>query len=929
MNDHCRSDQMWKSAVVACLVATLSHADADFSLVPFQLQVNYQREPALGVGPLLRFSWALKATSQPDTQARNSLETDQTSYQIVINDANTKRQMFDTGLVSNPESINIEIDAVKAELKPGSAYMWTVSCNQGEPSKPAMFVTNLWEGFHPNSKWIWAKDVNHSQYYAYLRHVLTAADGKTITRALMFATSWVEPTMLSAYKAYIDGEIVALGPGRGEANVLLHNNTFLHAPYTTTDITPFLKPRSVIAVQGMAPLFSTPCNLHACKDTNTAGGGVLIQLMLTFSDGSTTTIATGDSDWTALAVDDYYNPTTPNVSVPGLNGETAYAKALEQIDARKEVIGWMTQPTVTPMWPAAVASPYQAKENLVAKMARPLQVYKPPSPTITRNQSDVTAFFVDFGRELQGGVILDVGDGVAGTMVNIISGELLLLNGSTDSSTGSRIDPSNTWGYDFNWTLRDGEQQIVQHNYMLFRYLSVRFVQGEVPTTFSVSAWGVKYEYIDTDSSFISDNATLNAVHELARWTLDGGVVDTYTDSNTRERRPYECDGMIAASGRALIQNDAMWGRHSHSWVLEVPTWPVEWMQMASLLAWHDYQATASVDVFATYEQRLYERTNVGAVDNTSLVNTAHGRHLVGWDPPPTKEMFVNNDHTSVCNGWTIHGLEALSTMAAVGGNQRNATIYNATATLIRRAMLASMWDSSQKRFCDGPCNDSVVNNHGGVTTNYFTTYFGLVPEESKGAVWQQIADAGLTGIGDYGAFVFVNALAMHPVDDGTAMLTALTKCDAFSWCNEMKTYNATMTTESLGVPHATMSHPWGTAPLPAIVHGIMGIQQTSPAWATFTVKPLIGSLSFANITVPTIRGPIVVAATQHNLTVSFPCNTRAKLCLYNGDFTQASDERKTLLLDGNAIVTRIHNQFVCTTTAIGCGVKPRFLMFA
>ena len=97
----------------------------------------------------------------------------------------------------------------------------------------------------------------------------------------------------------------------------------------------------------------------------------------------------------------------------------------------------------------------------------------------------------------------------------------------------------------------------------------------------------------------------LNQVHELARWTLDGGVVDTYTDSNTRERRPYECDGMIAASNRLLLQADAMWARHSHTWVYETPTWPVEWMQMAALLAAADYQATGSTDLFAAYHEQL------------------------------------------------------------------------------------------------------------------------------------------------------------------------------------------------------------------------------------------------------------------------------------------------------------------------------------
>ena len=89
---------------------------------------------------------------------------------------------------------------------------------------------------------------------------------------------------------------------------------------------------------------------------------------------------------------------------------------------------------------------------------------------------------------------------------------------------------------------------------------------GPIPANFSFTAWGVKYEYRDLDSAFVSDNITLNAVYELSRWTLDGGVIDTYTDSNTRERRPYECDGLIASANRQLLQSDAMWARHSHRW---------------------------------------------------------------------------------------------------------------------------------------------------------------------------------------------------------------------------------------------------------------------------------------------------------------------------------------------------------------------------
>ena len=61
------------------------------------------------------------------------------------------------------------------------------------------------------------------------------------------------------------------------------------------------------------------------------------------------------------------------------------------------------------------------------------------------------------------------------------------------------------------------------------------------------------------------------------------------------------------------------------------------------------------------------------------------------------------------------------------------------------------------------------------------------------GAAWETVAGWGLEGIGDYGAFwwqmgvsgagYFGPAGGYPARDDGTAMLTALTKCDADSWC--------------------------------------------------------------------------------------------------------------------------------------------------
>ena len=122
------------------------------------------------------------------------------------------------------------------------------------------------------------------------------------------------------------------------------------------------------------------------------------------------------------------------------------------------------------------------------------------------------------------------------------------------------------------------------------RFVSLVF-SSVAPAHFNLTGWKTHYPYDPADSSFSSSDATLDAVFELCRYTLEAASLDTYTDSNTRERRPYEADGIIAATGRLMVQRDFLWGRHSHAWVIHDPTWPVEWKQITPFLGWQDYMA--------------------------------------------------------------------------------------------------------------------------------------------------------------------------------------------------------------------------------------------------------------------------------------------------------------------------------------------------
>lgn len=84
---------------LACL---LSAAGA----LPDHLQVNYQRAPALGVGPALRFSWAVPAVTTSKSQSTEV----QASYHIVITALDTDTVVWDSGVVKSAASINVELD---------------------------------------------------------------------------------------------------------------------------------------------------------------------------------------------------------------------------------------------------------------------------------------------------------------------------------------------------------------------------------------------------------------------------------------------------------------------------------------------------------------------------------------------------------------------------------------------------------------------------------------------------------------------------------------------------------------------------------------------------------------------------------------------------------------------------------------------------
>jgi hypothetical protein len=560
---------------------------------PSGLLVDYMHAPAVGVRSSPGFSWIVP----PCSTVTNS---SQTAYRIAVVD-NGGATVWDSGKTSGSDSTWVAYAG--AALPPASRFSWTVTtwatdACESSASPPSSFVTAPTSGFDASAQFIATAT---PCTFGYFRTEVAVPAGVVSAIAFVAAVN-SNDRLLSAYKFYVDDQLVSIGPGRGEAPVFGGAGEFHNLPITTLDVTERFASAGTVAL--------------ALQGMDADGPRVILELQLRTASGLTRVVTS--SAWKALNADAHRRP---------MHGSgSAGVGFIENLDARADPVGWRRAGFVPDAaWTSAVAAAPSAAQlqNLYPRMELPIAVDE-RLEAASVIPTGASSFLADFGKEFQGGLRLYVPNGTAGTNVSIACGEAL---------SGTKVE--STWGWEFTWILRDGEQVLEQHKYMECRFVSLAFsVPAAAPApNFTLSAWRANYPWYEEESMFTSDNATLNAVYDLCRYTLYSASLDTYTDSNTRERTPYEADGMIAMSGRLLVQRDTLYMRHSHAYVLQNPTWPVEWKQLDPFLGWQDFIATGQPDLALAFENVMHERTQISFLNaSLGVLNTAAmGRHIVDW----------------------------------------------------------------------------------------------------------------------------------------------------------------------------------------------------------------------------------------------------------------------------------------------------------
>ncbi|MFJ8113378.1 family 78 glycoside hydrolase catalytic domain [Streptomyces sp. NPDC096132] len=697
--------------------------------------------------------------------------------------------------------------------------------------------------------------------WALLRHEYDLA-GKDIAAAVLYVAA-TSPTPARQYvaKVWSNGSLVGHASVRSGSGVA----------YQAFDITDTLRP-------GRANALAALCY-------TTSQQKFLAQLEVTYADGSRATIGSG-SDWKARRQ-------AGLLPAKGSAGSSYYVVPQEYWDLRQEPVGWTEPGFDDGDWstPAARA----AIDGLVPAPIEPVRLHDIAPAKVTKVADG--RWLVDLGREIVGGLALEVG-GSAGDTVEVRLGEEL----NTDGTVKYQLRATNT--YREVWTLRDGAQRFEHWGYRGFRWAELRTSLDLSEATVTGRAW--KLDWDDTQTSFSSSNPDLDRVWELCRYSIEATRGDLYTDTPTRERGPYEGDALINQLSEYGVQRSYALARWSNDYLVRQGTWPTEYRLMCAISAWEDYLATGDDRQLAKDYDLLLAKNLTSYLGSDGLVRKSPGNtsqdlgDLVDW-PAASRDSYVFTSVNTVVNAFQYAAFDALAKCATALGKTDDATSLRDRADTLSAAMRDTLLDSSAGRFRDG-----ADTTHSAQHATAFPVALG-VADALDDAVLARLGDtlaAGGMKVSVYGAQFLLDALFRLGRSD--AALGLLTSTATNSWLHMLDGLKATIVTEAWDPSlksNMTLSHAWASAPANAVARHVLGVRVAEAGAATFRIRPRTGDLTEVDGMVPSLRGPVSVSvrrsAGAHSLEVTLPPNTRAVLELEIGDADPAA-YRVTAATPGN-----------------------------
>lgn len=441
------------------------------------------------------------------------------------------------------------------------------------------------------------------------------------------------------------------------------------------------------------------------------------------------------------------------------------------------------------------------------------------------------------------------------------------------------------------------------------------------PVVLSLARETVVYPFDVSASYFDCDDDRLNRVWDLCRYSIPATSFAGYYVDGDRERIPYEGDALLNQLSHYCVDREFSLARATLEYLVFNPTWPTEWNLQIPQIAWFDYLYSGDARLVRRYYEDIKAKTLVALAEENGLISVKKGKttpefyrsihfrgsssnfgDIVDW---PHKGLagnenaesgetdgFVFNDFNVVVNAYHRFALRSAKRFAEILGEEADAAFFAAQIEKHQKSFHETFFDAERGVYRDGEATD-----HASLHGNMFPLAFGLVPPENVASVAAFVRSRGMR-CSVYGAQFLLEAV--YEGGDGDYGFERMTADDLRGWLNMLRV-GSTISLEAWDdryKPNQDWNHAWGAAPANVIPRKLVGVEPTSPGFATLRVKPQIASLRRVDAIVPTIRGPVEVRIARptdavYSLAVSIPGNAKAEV------FVPALSDDDALFVDG------------------------------
>jgi hypothetical protein len=695
---------------------------------------------------------------------------------------------------------------------------------------------------------------NTNANWVFLRGNVSLQSGKSIAWAHLYATaSSTVPAKQFVYKMTLNGRFVGIGPTQPVSSS--------ETRYDGYDVAALLNAGATNTIGALA--------------YTTSNQQFDALLVVRYTDDSTQTFGTGSS-WKALN-GIYALP--PSSSI----GTTYYTAPQENFSAANYPFAFDTPGFDDSTWPAATL-----KSNFTTLVATPTaKVEQHLETPVSVTEYSSGNYIIDYGRTWVGGMSLNI-TGTTGQVLDIRYGEVLA------SSTTVKYQAAAGETYNDKWTLIAGRQHLETWGLRVFRYVNVLGAPTGL-TAADLTAEAYIYPFDTSLAQFVSSDSSLNQVWQLSKNTVQEVNLNLYVDSWERERGAYEADDFLQLMSNLYTGGDSTLGTYSMQYLMANRTWPTEWPMYAIQAAFSTYMQTGNITPltqnYTALQGKLPDKwydSSTGLIHKTTGSdgsNSVTDDDIVDW-PASDRDSYVFSSYNTVINSISYRSYVDMATIATALGHTSDAATYTTKANALYSAINSLMWDSTTGTYRDGLQNSTRAPiTHEAIQAGVFAVAFGLASPSRAAQVASYINSRGMV-CSVYCAAFLIQAAYLGGRPDVASSLLASTGTN--SWMNMIAqgagaTMEAWTTTEKSNL---TYSHPWAASPAFNIPQGMFGINPTSPGYDTLDIKPQPGTISWAHITSPSVKGEIGAAfdtvGSRTDVGVWVPANSIARVFVPN-----------------------------------------------